>query len=99
MCIRLQPPTSDHLKKIDPNMLVCVGKNYCYDHIFPPDTAQEKIFEKVGLKVITNAKKGYNSCIFVYGQTGSGKTYTMTGKDSQGGLLQRTISQLWSVLQ
>ncbi len=44
--------------------------------------SQEKVFNDLGMDVVSNAFNGYNVCVFAYGQTGSGKTYTMMGNDN-----------------
>ncbi|KAK7904444.1 hypothetical protein WMY93_017051 [Mugilogobius chulae] len=36
-----------------------------------------KVFQELGVSVLSAASEGYNVCLFAYGQTGSGKTYTM----------------------
>ena len=47
-----------------------------YDHEF---TSQSAVFDHMGVPALTNAWKGFNTCIFAYGQTGAGKTHTMMG--------------------
>jgi len=42
---------------------------------------------------------GYNVCIFAYGQTGSGKTYTMQGNKENPGIINRSISELFKLLE
>ena len=37
------------------------------------------VFNDLGLGVLDNAWKGYNTSLFAYGQTGSGKSYSMVG--------------------
>lgn len=76
----------------------CLSKNYYFDYVFPYDSSQEEVYDKIGVKMIASAKKGYNSCIFAYGQTGSGKTYTMTGANGEFGLIQRCMMGLLKLL-
>lgn len=40
---------------------------------------QQRVFELVGLEILSNAWQGYHCCLFAYGQTGSGKSYSMVG--------------------
>ena len=40
---------------------------------------QGMLFNEQGARIITNAIKGFNCCLFAYGQTGSGKTYSVLG--------------------
>ena len=37
----------------------------------------EKLFEEMGMPLVSSVLSGYNSTLFAYGQTGSGKTYTI----------------------
>ena len=39
---------------------------------------------------------GKNGLLFTYGVTGSGKTYTMSGNQSEFGLLQRSLDTLFN---
>jgi len=73
--------------------------DFTFDHIFPPETMQDEIFDNVAKGVINNVLDGYNGTVFAYGQTGSGKTYTMTGGTelySQRGIIPRTLAYLFS---
>ena len=47
----------------------------------------------------TACLSGYNACIFAYGQTGAGKTYTMMGKESDKGLIQRVVNFIFAKLK
>eukprot|EP00939_MAST-03C_sp_MAST-3C-sp1_P000088 g88.t1 len=54
-------------------------RRFPFDVGFDPSDTQKNVFEKIGIPMIENAMKGYNTTLFAYGQTGSGKTYTMLG--------------------
>ena len=58
--------TSIYIKNPDDNK----KKSFTYDYAYGSDTTQEDIYKDIGYKVVNNAFKGYNSCIFAYGQTG-----------------------------
>lgn len=64
------------------------------DFVIPMGFTQEQIFSKVS-PIITSCIDGYNVCLFAYGHTGSGKTYTMEGPQSDPGINQRAIMQLF----
>ena len=74
-------------------------KSFVFDKVWGPDQDQQDVFldvEPLSLSVVD----GYNCCIFAYGQTGSGKTYSMQGSlDDGGGISQRTILKILSLLQ
>lgn len=46
-----------------------VKHEFSFDHVFPPNSSQEDIFDLVS-PLIQSALDGYNVCIFAYGQTG-----------------------------
>ncbi|RCN30539.1 kinesin motor domain protein [Ancylostoma caninum] len=64
------------------------------DFVIPMAYTQEQIFSKVS-PIITSCIDGYNVCLFAYGHTGSGKTYTMEGPETNPGINQRAIMQLF----
>ena len=45
-------------------------KTFSYDYVYNMDANQEQVYNDIGERVIDNAFRGYNSCIFAYGQTG-----------------------------
>jgi hypothetical protein len=70
-------------------------KTFAYDYAFNIDTAQDALFSVIGEKVIDNAFRGYNCCIFAYGQSGSGKTFTMMGDSENLGLIPKICQALY----
>ncbi|GMH70146.1 hypothetical protein TL16_g05337 [Triparma laevis f. inornata] len=68
-------------------------RQYCYDHVYPPDCPQANVNETIGVSVLKNSWDGRNTCVFAYGQTGSGKTWTMLGEE--GGLVKFILDGLW----
>ncbi len=44
----------------------------------PADFAdQEYVWKALGVDILDQAFKGFNSCLFAYGQSGAGKSYSM----------------------
>ncbi|XP_029604268.1 kinesin heavy chain [Salmo trutta] len=60
--------------------VVITGKPYVFDHVLPPNTAQEQVYDACAKQIVKDVLGGYNGTIFAYGQTSSGKTHTMEGK-------------------
>lgn len=59
---------------------------FTYDHCFsschPAHKQfgdQQKVYERLARPLLSNAFKGFNTCLFAYGQTGSGKSYSVMG--------------------
>ena len=48
--------------------------------------------------MVMNALKGYNVTILAYGQTSSGKTHTISGSESQPGLISLAANELFRAL-
>lgn len=81
-------------------------RNFKFNRIYGPESQQIDIYNNIGKRVIDNAFRGYNCCIFAYGQTGSGKTHTMMGnishnsanlaQNSDLGLIPRICEQLFN---
>lgn len=81
---------------------------FTYDHSFwSTDRDQDKehspfidqvdVFERVGVGVLSNIRKGYNCSVLSYGQTGSGKTMTLMGGNTPEteGLIPRICRALF----
>ncbi|KAK3237627.1 hypothetical protein CYMTET_52312 [Cymbomonas tetramitiformis] len=87
-----QHARSVHMTKTSANLINPVTKQQrkftfdsCYDSSGDIDgegyASQQDIYSDIGVWLVDNSLRGYNTCIFAYGQTGSGKTYTMLGPD------------------
>jgi kinesin family member 18/19 len=48
-------------------------KQYAFDFVFEPGTAQEAVYLNTAKFLIHGVLDGYNATVFAYGQTGSGK--------------------------
>lgn len=79
-----------HMTKTSANLINPVTKQQrmftfdsCYDSsgVGEGYASQQDIYADIGVWLVDNSLRGYNTCIFAYGQTGSGKTYTMLGPD------------------
>ena len=74
------------------------GKLFKLDGVFPAESTQHQVYERVGEPLLDACFKGYNGTILAYGQTGSGKTYTMLGdptSEDLAGLTPRVVHQLY----
>mmetsp|Transcript_100635 Transcript_100635/g.178681 ORF Transcript_100635/g.178681 Transcript_100635/m.178681 type:complete len:1014 (+) Transcript_100635:59-3100(+) len=71
--------------------------DFHFDAVFLPGT-QEEVFADCK-ELVQSALDGYNITLFAYGQTGAGKTFTMTGTPDNVGIAQRTVSEIFDVMQ
>lgn len=72
---------------------------FVFDHVFPPDTSNQQVFEVVAENVIWSTMEGFNGTIFAYGQTNSGKTYTMKGSSKNPGMIPLAIQDVFSYIK
>jgi len=104
----LEPTSENSLKIIIDNLSINTGlkenynekssQDFTFDKVFPSDTTQSTIFEKVAKPLITAAFEGINGTLFCYGQTSSGKTYTMEGiptDDTLMGVIPRMMQLIF----
>lgn len=62
-----------------------------FSRIFRPSTQQEELFQETTRPVLAAALDGKSGLVFAYGVTNSGKTYTITGTDTEPGVLPRAL--------
>lgn len=75
---------------------------FTFDAVFPPDTTQMQLYNKVARHIVTQALLGFNGCIFAYGQTSSGKTHTMLGEASDEdlwGITPNSVNQIFDHIE
>ncbi|XP_059056646.1 kinesin-like protein KIF23 [Achroia grisella] len=71
---------------------------YTFREVFPPETSQQEVFDKVALSLVEGLVKGKNGLLFTYGVTGSGKTFTMTGESNNCGVLPRCLNIIFKTI-
>ncbi|CAK1592908.1 unnamed protein product [Parnassius mnemosyne] len=71
---------------------------YTFKEVFPPETSQQEVFDKVALPLVEGLIKGKNGLLFTYGVTGSGKTFTMTGEPNNCGILPRCLNVIFKTI-
>ena len=79
----------------DNNLAMSQPRCFSFDHVFDKNCTQQDIARKLGIPLVDQVLRGYNSTIMVYGQTGSGKTYTMFGEENEPALMLLTIHDLF----
>ncbi|KAK0187486.1 P-loop containing nucleoside triphosphate hydrolase protein [Armillaria mellea] len=57
------------------------------------------IYSTVAQSHVYAAMEGYNSVIFAYGQTASGKTYTLSGDESEPGIIPRAMKDVFHFIK
>lgn len=56
------------------------------------------MFDEIVRPIIDRGVQGFNGTVFAYGQTASGKTYTMSGDQSNPGIIPLAINYMFSAM-
>ncbi|XP_071941974.1 kinesin-like protein KIF23 isoform X2 [Antedon mediterranea] len=90
--IQLRPPETSHAYRNGH----LKENQYTFKFVFPTNTSQKALFDRVSLPLIDDLIHGRNGLLFMYGITGSGKTHTMQGTPGDGGILPRALDVLFN---
>ena len=71
---------------------------FFFDYVFGQSASQEEIYQKTTQNLLPGIIEGFNATVFAYGATGSGKTYTMLGTISKEGIMTRSITDLFKLV-
>ena len=65
------------------------------DHIYSEKSSTADIYESDVAPIVDSVLQGFNGTVFAYGQIGSGKTHTMTGSETDPGLIPMALKDLF----
>ncbi|PCH41232.1 kinesin-domain-containing protein [Wolfiporia cocos MD-104 SS10] len=74
-------------------------RRFIFDRVFDHETRQQDVYENTAKPLLTNLLDGYNATIFAYGATGCGKTHTISGTDTDPGLIYLTMADLFQRIE
>lgn len=74
-------------------------QQFQFDYAFNKSTPQEEIYENTAKFLLPSILDGYNATVFAYGATGAGKTFTMVGNNDNPGVMVRSLSDLFELLE
>ncbi|KAL0736957.1 hypothetical protein Bca4012_013167 [Brassica carinata] len=69
------------------------------DHVFDERSSNASVYELLTKDIIHAAVEGFNGTVFAYGQTSSGKTFTMTGSETDPGIIRRSVRDVFERIQ
>lgn len=69
-------------------------ERYRFTKVFEDTTSQESFFNETALDLVKDVLDGDNALIFAYGVTNSGKTHTVMGKETDAGILPRSLNMI-----
>ncbi|KAG6816391.1 hypothetical protein H0H87_006540 [Tephrocybe sp. NHM501043] len=62
-------------------------------------TPNKPVYTTVARSHVHAAMEGFNAVIFAYGQTASGKTFTLSGNESEPGIIPRAMRDVFSFIR
>jgi kinesin family protein 18/19 len=72
---------------------------YSFDFAFHKNTTQEEVYLYTTQFLLKGVLEGYNATTFAYGASGAGKTYTMVGNGENPGVMIRSLSDLFNLIE
>ncbi|XP_056851358.1 kinesin-like protein KIN-7N isoform X2 [Raphanus sativus] len=115
VAVRVRPPTPESSSSENGSSLWKVEDNrislhksldtpistasYAFDHVFDERSTNACVYELLTKDIIHAAVEGFNGTAFAYGQTSSGKTFTMTGFETDPGIIRRSVRDVFERIQ
>ena len=69
-----------------------------FDFAFDEKVGQAEVYRCTTSNLVKQVINGYNATVYAYGATGTGKTYTMVGGGDNWGIMIRSISDLFKII-
>ncbi len=73
--------------------------HFQFDKLIADAQTTDDMYHSHIAPVVRAAMDGYNGTVFAYGQTGSGKTHTMSGSDTEPGVIPRAVQQVFDMIK
>ncbi|KAF7353023.1 Kinesin-like protein 6 [Mycena venus] len=70
-------------------------KRFMFDRVFDNEARQQDVYEATAQPLLQGLLDGYNATVFAYGATGCGKTHTISGTESDPGIIYLTMADLF----
>ncbi|TBU32728.1 kinesin-domain-containing protein [Dichomitus squalens] len=74
-------------------------RRFIFDRVFRHDATQAEVYGATARPLLKTLLDGYNTTIFAYGATGCGKTHTISGTDSDPGIIYLTMADLFQEIE
>ncbi|KAI0375683.1 kinesin-domain-containing protein [Pilatotrama ljubarskyi] len=74
-------------------------RRFIFDRVFRHDATQQEVYQGTARPLLSNLLDGYNATIFAYGATGCGKTHTISGTDTDPGIIYLTMADLFQEIE
>ncbi|KAI9447762.1 kinesin-domain-containing protein [Lactarius indigo] len=74
-------------------------RRFMFDRVFRPDSSQQEVYDATARPLLQRLLDGFNTTVFAYGATGCGKTHTISGTDSDPGIIYLTMADLFQRIE
>ncbi|KAJ7086618.1 P-loop containing nucleoside triphosphate hydrolase protein [Mycena epipterygia] len=74
-------------------------KRFMFDRVFNNEACQQDVYEATAQPLLQGLLNGYNATVFAYGATGCGKTHTISGTESDPGIIYLTMADLFQRIE
>ncbi|GLB33540.1 putative TRAFAC class myosin-kinesin ATPase superfamily protein [Lyophyllum shimeji] len=74
-------------------------KRFMFDKVFGHEARQQDVYEATAQPLLEGLFNGYNATVFAYGATGCGKTHTISGTETDPGIIYLTMSDLFQRIE
>ena len=72
--------------------------SYTLDRVYGPNVSTQTLYDSSVQDLVHAACEGYHTAVLAYGQTSTGKTHTMTGTNSQPGLIPLAVQECFEYI-
>ncbi|KAF7301503.1 Kinesin-like protein 6 [Mycena indigotica] len=70
-------------------------KRFMFDRVFNDEAQQQDVYQATAQPLLQGVLDGYNATVFAYGATGCGKTHTISGTETDPGIIYLTMADLF----
>ncbi|KAJ8291684.1 Protein kinase domain-containing protein ppk32 [Rhodotorula toruloides] len=74
------------------------GPDYFFDSVVT-GSHNSDVYDEAGRDLVLDAMEGFDAVIFAYGQTASGKTFTLSGNNSNPGIIPQAVSEIFTYIR
>ncbi|KAK0206737.1 kinesin-like protein [Desarmillaria ectypa] len=74
-------------------------RRFMFDKVFDHEARQQHVYEATSQPLLKGLLDGYNATVFAYGATGCGKTHTISGTESDPGIIYLTMADLFQRIE
>ncbi|KAJ7068028.1 kinesin-like protein [Mycena amicta] len=74
-------------------------KRFMFDRVFNDEANQQDVYQATAQPLLQGVLDGYNATVFAYGATGCGKTHTISGTETDPGIIYMTMADLFQRIE